>query len=597
MTNAAELRVSDKRALNLEIPKFSATVEGALGKVISVAEFLKQPGRLTLEDQILIVRQAMAMLQDIYVHMPLKRAMHAIDPVQRLRLLEYRLTVGPASDGADGAPAKPMEERRFHNEMTAIFTSLRDLHTVYVLPEPFQSHVAFLPFTVEEYFDHQDSTQCTYTIGKMVEGLELPPFQTGVTLKYWNGMPMQRAVELNAERNAGSNPDARHARGLETMTMRAMATAPPPDEEWVDLRYQTEDGEEHEIRLRWLVLRLPVPERDGSGSGEAGTTAAFASGLGLDLQGEILRRAKVVLLVPKVATREREMQQQPEKDRSSYTDANGTAIDLRTESILPDRINFRRVGDGRFGYLRIFSFMPPKTVTVDDFVNEVARIVKLLPENGLIVDVRGNGGGVIMAGERLLKMFTQSQIVAEPLHFLNTPLTRRLADHFTDTQRWSKSIAQAVQTGAAFSQGFPIESVDNTNRIGRLYKGPVLLITDARCYSTTDIFVAGFQDHGIGQILGTDGNTGAGGANVWGLAELCTALPDMFKPIAHRGDMTLAVRRTTRVGNMSGVPVEDLGVIPELRWKLTRRDVFENNADLIAHAVDILNNGAGNPSL
>ena len=42
-----------------------------------------------------------------------------------------------------------------------------------------------------------------------------------------------------------------------------------------------------------------------------------------------------------------------------------------------------------------------------------------------------------------------------------------------------------------------------------------MLVTDAFCYSTTDIFAAGFQDHEIGTILGCHDNTGAGGANVW----------------------------------------------------------------------------------
>ena len=42
-----------------------------------------------------------------------------------------------------------------------------------------------------------------------------------------------------------------------------------------------------------------------------------------------------------------------------------------------------------------------------------------------------------------------------------------------------------------------------------------MLVTDARCYSATDIFAAGFADHAIGTILGVDDNTGAGGANVW----------------------------------------------------------------------------------
>ena len=39
----------------------------------------------------------------------------------------------------------------------------------------------------------------------------------------------------------------------------------------------------------------------------------------------------------------------------------------------------------------------------------------------------------------------------------------------------------------------------------------MVLVTDARCYSTTDIFCAGFQDHGIGRILGVGAATGAGG--------------------------------------------------------------------------------------
>lgn len=50
---------------------------------------------------------------------------------------------------------------------------------------------------------------------------------------------------------------------------------------------------------------------------------------------------------------------------------------------------------------------------------------------------------------------------------------------------------------------------------GSHYHGPVVLITDAHCYCVTDIFTVGFKDHQIGHILGVDGNTGAGGANVW----------------------------------------------------------------------------------
>ena len=45
------------------------------------------------------------------------------------------------------------------------------------------------------------------------------------------------------------------------------------------------------------------------------------------------------------------------------------------------------------------------------------------------------------------------------------------------------------------------------NLFGQRYYGPVALIIDALCYSTTDIFAAGFQDHEIGPVIGT--TTGA----------------------------------------------------------------------------------------
>ena len=52
--------------------------------------------------------------------------------------------------------------------------------------------------------------------------------------------------------------------------------------------------------------------------------------------------------------------------------------------------------------------------------------------------------------------------------------------------------------------------------------------------------------------------------------------------------MRAAARRSTRVGGRSGVPLEDLGVVPDERYYMTRKDLLEGNADLIAHAAKIL---------
>jgi C-terminal processing protease CtpA/Prc len=105
-----------------------------------------------------------------------------------------------------------------------------------------------------------------------------------------------------------------------------------------------------------------------------------------------------------------------------------------------------------------------------------------------------------------------------------------------------------------------------------VYDGPVVLVTDALCYSATDIFAAGFQDHAIGPILGTDGNTGAGGANVWGhdlLKELfdwpAKDAKSPYENLPKGAGMRVSIRRTLRVGARSGTPVEDLGVVPDER--------------------------------
>ena len=93
-------------------------------------------------------------------------------------------------------------------------------------------------------------------------------------------------------------------------------------------------------------------------------------------------------------------------------------------------------------------------------------------------------------------------------------------------------MVRSVETGAVYSRAFPITPDDFANEKGQKYHGPVVLVTDARCYSATDIFAAGFKDHGIGPILGVDDNTGAGGANVWthGLLRQLLSLPSPADP-------------------------------------------------------------------
>ena len=154
-------------------------------------------------------------------------------------------------------------------------------------------------------------------------------------------------------------------------------------------------------------------------------------------------------------------------------------------------------------------------------------------------------------------------------------------------------MARALETGATFSSAFPITPPERCNDIGQRWYQPVVLITDASCYSTTHIFAAGFQDHKIGPILGTDNNTGAGGANVWTLEQIrqffaSAGMTPPLEQLPRGARMSVAIRRTLRVGDEAGTELEDLGVRPDFEHQLTRADTLSGNEDLIAHAASLL---------
>jgi hypothetical protein len=521
---------------------------------------------LTLEERRQIVRTAQVLIEQVYVHLPLKRAMHAVDPVQRLRLLEHRL--------------EGFSDRRFQDEMISIFVGLRDLHTAYTLPAPYAGRTASLPFRIESF---SEGGTVKYVVTDVTPEGDVPPFGKGVEVTHWSGIPIDRAVDLNGERNAGSNVDARHARGLASLTQRPMAKLAPPEEEWVDVTFVA-DGAVHEQRFPWRVLQpTPAP----AVAPPAPHADAVAEAVGLDALTEEIRRAQKVLFATEAIELEQAMAEGADEVPPEQ---------LAEDSALPDVFQFRTVPGphGDLGYLRIRTFAVPINTTADletRYLGEVLRILDLLPQNGLIIDVRGNGGGKIAAGELLLQLFTPRQIEPARLHFINTPLTLEAASKpDSGFEPWHDSIAESVETGAPFSDGLPLapDYPDLINKIGQRYYGPVALVTDALCYSTTDIFAAGFQDHEIGPIIGTSGNTGAGGANVLEYPRLMAALPDHFKPLPKQAAMRVAIRRTTRVGARLGDPLEDLGVVPDHIHQMTRRDLLEQNVDLIAAVGQVL---------
>ncbi|WP_242001502.1 S41 family peptidase [Kribbella steppae] len=554
----------------------AAAVEGAAA--VPLPDFLASAGTLTLGQRKLLVDQALLILDQNYVHLPLKAAMHAVNPLQRLRVMRARM---------ERQTAETMEpEWMFHRQMSSIFHSVRDLHTNYLLPVPFAGKIAFLPFMIEKCYDGAGEEH--YLITRTVTGYSAPQFGPGAEVTHWNGTPIARAVALNGAQFAGSNDAANLARGLESLTLRPLVIQSPPDEDWVNLTYIGLDGSTQELREQWKVTTNLPPMTDLDAVSET------SASMGLDLDSDEKARAKKALYVRDVVELE-----DGQSSAELKTPAAVGGADLPTTMPGVFRAREAVTPSGTFGHLRIFTFSVQDPVA---FRDEFVRLAGLLPQRGLIVDVRDNGGGHIYASEFTLQTLTPRYISPEPVQFISTSLNLRICRRHKDNPAgidlgpWFDSLDLATETGAAYSAAKPITPEDGANDIGQTYHGPVVLITDARVYSATDIFAAGFADHEIGTILGVDDNTGAGGANVWTHGLLAALLnepppPDSTSPyeaLPNGANMRVSIRRTLRVGQLSGTPVEDLGIRPHETHKMTQADLLEGNVDLLAKAGSLL---------
>ncbi|WP_405363246.1 S41 family peptidase [Kitasatospora sp. NBC_00085] len=506
-------------------------------------EFMEQAAAdpLPVAARYQLVAAARVLVEELYVHLPLKRARYAADPVQRLRLLERRVP--------------SLSEPQFHSELAAVFRDLRDLHTVYQLPDPYRGHVATLGFLVERYVD-QDGTP-HYIVSKIDRSLDHADFGAGVELEFWNGVEIERAIERSVTAQVGCSPDARLARGLESLTLRPLRTSPPPDERRVLLSYRTPDGRPRETRIQWCVRAAewhagraqdPVP--------------TLTPHLGIDAGNEATRHLKRALFTPYRAPR-------------SPARGPGGVLAYR---LAPGR-------SGPYGHLRIFSF---NVASARLFAEQVAEIAAKAPKEGLIVDIRGNPGGNILAAEAALRVLSGHPVA--PVRF-SLPTTRAalaLARSNPGFRDWTSSIRTAVETGEPYSQAFPLSDPEAITAGLPHYPGPKVLIIDALTYSAADIFAAGFQDNGLGSILGTSEFTGAGGANVWTYDLLGVWLPELLGPLPRGAGFRVALRRATRAGRSAGLALEDFGVQADEVHRLTRRDLTLRNKDLLTRAAALL---------
>ena len=570
---------------------------------------------LTLDERLATVDQALLLFRELYVNRPLKEANHGVRPVRRLELLRLELVRRKRLTERNPAYREDDHPLDFHREMTKIFMSVRDRHMRYFLPREFSHRWALLGFEIEPCYESPStSSRPRYLVTRIFEGFDHPEFRRGVEIVSWNGVPIERAIELNADRHAGSNPAAHHARGLVRLTVRPLWVSPPPDGDWVVVGYRpsgsgsTESSDEvRYLKLDWWVAtlrpedthsaRLPgesLVEGVRVGPMDTSTGAVVEDVLvgpprslplpapneSLDDEADAVRRLRKALVI----------QHSAHTPVDDVPDTSSRLPDVVRAAFLPIAGQSGAANE-LVGYLRLYTFA---VEDVDAFIEEMARQLRRfrdLGARGLILDLRDNGGGQIPAGERLLQLLSPQAIAPHRFELLVTPAATDLCRREPSLQQWVDSLEQGAEIGALYSRGLPITEPPAETGDTQVFDRPVVLIVNALSYSTTDLFTAGFRDHGLGKILATDDNIGAGGANTVShesLLQISQGKVERLEPLPRGIGMKVALRRALRVGEQAGTPLEALGIEPDDRHYMTREDLLEKNVDLIASALQLL---------
>jgi peptidase S41-like protein len=536
-----------------------------------------------------------------------------------------------------------MTDADFHQAIVQLITRTRDRHLSFWGNSPL-GFSAVLPFTIERCWE---GSQAQYVVTKISFAFGFAPkhLRIGALVTHWNAIPIERFVRLNANAFDGGNEAASLARSLAFLTHRSLSQFAVPLEAWVDLRFVVQ-GVENEERFLWQGFDVTqTPPTPGVGRN--------LTGFGGDLELLHLHHARRARFAPQSFDAPPAPSPAPPPPGVPQIVGRDPHGNFDYGSVTTEH--------GTFGYVRLWAF---GAAGPDDIANSFAAALSELPRNGLIIDMRGNSGGRITAGERVLQLFSPERVTPTRFQFRVTPATMDMVRATPEFGRWRRSFEEAFATGEPYTQGFPIEGTDDdVNTMGQVYFGPVVLISDALAFSTADMFAAGFLDHEIGRVICTDENMGAAGGNNWtwevvrlftpdfpldpslksafdtgvispevreafnrqgvSLSAQATLSPpqpefdgaawriidgvlihvvrdlswmsDHLQVYLHQGRRGLAdmprtaglgltIRRCMRVRRSEGRLLEDLGIRPDVMYRMTFRDITEQNQDLLTRA-------------
>lgn len=482
------------------------------------------------ETKKLVLNQAKMILNDIFVHQDLKIKDfgEAANAKPRLDALEKKLAT--------------ISDNEFHGTMTDIFRDLKDLHTMYYLPRPFACYESFLPvfFKHVKLADGKSGYAVTdYHVKKEIADLIPKPFNVAIgdMVISYNGKPIDSVVKAAMPETYGANTEAQFRLAQDDIRYFNHEVDPLPETDSVTMEFQNSKGERYKHKLPFI-----------SWSNE-----------------ECLKSST------------------PSPFNFNKSKRMGSIKGETEEPILYWHIN--RPSFGNFGYIEISSFTP-EVLSDDQTAIKIRDLLlnELKDTDGIVFDLRSNGGGQIPLAEKIIQLFSPREV--EPLKYiLRSTETNYVYYKKSDYQdAYTALLETARSLGTPFTAAGTISNKAEINDLGMVYFKPVAVFVNSKCYSACEVFAAQVQDHDVGTVFGEDKQTGGGGANYYTLNKILDEKnfqndPAPFMKLPKHQDIIFAFRQAVRVGKNAGKLIENEGVVADRLSPMSHSDIFNKTND------------------
>lgn len=565
-------------------PKFAPPCNGtSVAHTLASLRSEVDQNPLSPKERLTIVNAAITVIRDVHPHRDMHLALRGVDPVPDLQTLARDLY-------ADVAANRSAADSNFdfHQAMIRAFNALDDIHTKYRAPAPLRHSVAVLPFLLRHYYvnegDDADDTndaghERRYVVTDVANDFLVgnPAFVPGVRVVTFNHVDIDTAVQRSGADGVGANFAARILRGSRRLTRRFLHRQLAPQRKFATVGFLTENGHLQHVRLPWLIAAFPKRSADS-----IGFTAALAASTANSQQ--IADEFKAA--IPSLVAMSNHMAPIQFASVSSLGSRKAVDVNPFVASHLSSEVITTKFG--KLGMIRIHDF---NSIQFFTFFEEVLKLLLAMKDHAVVIDVRGNNGGIVYLAQMTIQFFSENKVKPMQWSMRITDTIARLENAVTKLGKptdsespslFTESIRYGMLAGDQFSGAFSL--IDETvfrEYDGERYNREMYVLTDAETYSSGDVFAAAVQDNEAAFVVGEDATTGAGGSSTVVYSKyLVLRCPDIFEELPGGVDFSLAFRRMNRVGPSSGIAVEHFGVTPNKRYYPTLRDRTEGDVDL-----------------